>query len=130
VRAINRTKRGVGRATVNAVAALLFVLQALSIGFAGSAMAGAGPLGIVCVTTTDGGDAHSDSSPAERQHACPCCIVHCSSAIEADGGEPAVVILRRELPETSDWSEFRIDAARDAPELRPLSPRAPPARLV
>jgi hypothetical protein len=117
---------------VNAVAALLFVLQALSIGFAGSAMAAAatGPLGIVCVTSANGGDAHSDSSPAERQHACPCCIIHCSSAIEIDGGEPAVVVLRRELPETNDWSDFPIEAGRDAPELRPLSPRAPPAHRI
>lgn len=114
---------------MNAVAALLFVLQALSIGFAGSAMAGAatGPLGVVCVTS-NADDGHSDSSPVERRHVCPCCIIHCSSAIEIDGDEPAVVILRRELPVTSDWSDFRIDAARDAPELRPLSPRAPPAR--
>lgn len=113
---------------MNAVAALLFVLQALSIGFAGSAMAGAamGPFGPVCVTLdSDGG--HSDSAPSERQHVCPCCIIHSNSAIEIGGDDAAVVILRRELPAESIASEFRIDATGSAPELRPLAPRAPPA---
>jgi hypothetical protein len=113
---------------VNAVAALLFVLQALSLGFAGSAMASVanGPLGVVCVTA-DGGD---DSSPVERPHVCPCCIIHCSSAIEIDGGDAIVVVLRRDRPVASPWSEFRIDAAGASPELRPSSPRAPPAHLA
>jgi hypothetical protein len=113
---------------VNAVAALMFVLQAISLGFTGSAMAGAaiGPLGAVCVTL-DSGDGHSDSSPIERRHVCPCCVVHCNSAIEIDGGDtPTVVILRREAPAARVPSVFRIDATGTAPELRLLSPRAPP----
>ncbi|MBY6243265.1 hypothetical protein [Methylosinus sp. Sm6] len=115
---------------MNAAAAILFVLQALSLGFVGSAMANVadGPFGVVCVTS-DGGD-DSGSSPVERRHARPCCVIHCSSAIEIDGGHATVVVLRREPPAVSFWSEFRIDAPADSPELRPLSPRAPPALVA
>lgn len=121
----------IGRVTVNTVAAILFVLQALALGFAGSAMAGVtdGPFGVVCITI-DGDDGSSGSAPVERQHVCPCCVIHSSSAIEIDGGVVTVVVLRRERPVASPWSEFRTDVAGVAPELRPLSPRAPPAVLA
>jgi hypothetical protein len=121
----------IGRGAVNAVAAILFVLQALSLGFAGSAMASVadGPFGVVCVTL-DGDDGSSGPAPIERQHVCPCCAIHCSSAIDIDGGVVIVVVLPLERPVSSLWSEFRVDVAGAAPELRPLSPRAPPAILV
>jgi hypothetical protein len=56
--------------------------------------------------------------------------LHCSSAIEADSERAPAVILPRERPASLPAPDYRIDAAIAAPELRPLSPRAPPARLV
>lgn len=116
---------------MSAVVALLFVLQSISIGFATGAMAkdGAALLGVVCSTSAVQ-PATSDSSPVKQQHIGPCCILHCGSVIEADGERAPVIVLPFELPAFPPMSDYRMDVAIAAPELRPLSPRAPPAQLV
>lgn len=124
-RSIFRMDRAVG---LLAMAVLL--LQIVAVGFATGAMAGESALGVVCVTAA-ASSASSDSTPLEK-HVGPCCMLHCSAAAEVEGAETVVIVLRFDFPSAAP---LRFDArtafaAADPPELRPLSPRAPPARLA
>lgn len=116
---------------MSAFVALLFVLQSVSIGYATGAMAegGAGLFGAIC-SVAKAAPSNSDPSPQNQHHVGPCCILHGSSAIEADVERASAEILPREAPPVLPASIYVIDASISAPELRPLSPRAPPARFV
>lgn len=114
------------RAAVSAAVVLMLALQTFVVGFT-AAMAGETGAGAVCATAkaSDG----SDKTTPDK-HACPCCIIHCSSIADFDdvNGAPSV-ILPLEISATGPVSEFSPGTVIAAPELRPSSPRAPPARV-
>lgn len=113
------------RATVSAVVALMFLLQAMAVGFATAAANGA-PLGPVCgAAQVETGK--SDPSRADWRHVGPCCILHCSAAVDDLDARIPVAISPPQMFSERPTAIYTIDAAIVAPELRPLSPRAPPA---
>ncbi len=108
----------------------LFVLQIVSVGFATGAMAGgSGPLGAACATVKASPTKSDPSSPVSH-HLDVCCVLHSSSAIGPDAQRSAPRIFFKEAPPVLRAPAFKIDAVSADPELRPLSPRAPPARSV
>ncbi|MDJ0448381.1 MULTISPECIES: hypothetical protein [Methylocystis] len=121
----------VARAAVSAAVAILLLLQAASIGFAAGATAN-GAAGLLFGTICQNADAanRDSSGPIEQQHVGPCCVLHCSSFIEADAGRAPVEILPLESVSASPACDHQIDAVIVAPELRALCPRAPPPRGV
>lgn len=127
----SRNMTSVERAVVSATVALFFLLQMFSIGVATGATANdastvaAGLCEQARASTPQNGDA-----PSKAQHVGPCCLLHCSSLIESAVERAVVVVLSVEMFSAPMALEYRIDAVVAAPELRPLSPRAPPARLV
>jgi hypothetical protein len=130
LRILGRTHSSVERAALSAVAALLFLLQTLGVGFAAGATANSAQFsGVVCASFKIDAS-KSGSSPVEGQHIGPCCILHCSSAIDVDEERVLIAILPLEMFSDAPTPIYVIDAAIDAPELRPLFPRAPPARLA
>jgi hypothetical protein len=123
--------KGVERAVVSAAVALLFLLQMFSIGVATGATANdASTLSAGLCERVEASTGESDGAPAKAQHVGPCCLLHCSSLIEAEVERAVAVVLSLEMFRAPAAPEYRIDAVIAAPELRPLSPRAPPARLV
>lgn len=106
---------------------LLFLLQTISIGLAWGAMANerAALFGGVCEAVSPA-IAKSDGAPTKAQHVGVCCILHGSSIIESEVERAPVAVLPLEMFTAPPTSEYRIDAVIAAPELRPLSPRAPP----
>lgn len=131
MRTSGRTTQNVERTAVSAVVALLFLLQMFSIGVAAGATAnGAVSLfGGVC-ETVEKSAADSGQAPAKAHHVGPCCLLHCSSAIESEFERALIAVLPLEMFSAPETAEYRIDAVIAAPELRPLFPRAPPAPLV
>ncbi|WP_159729713.1 hypothetical protein [Methylosinus sp. Ce-a6] len=115
---------------VGLLAAAILLLQIVAIGFATGAMAGEGAFGVVCVTAA-ASSASSDSAPLDK-HVGPCCMLHCSSAAEVEGADAVVIVLSFDFPSAAPprCDERTAVAATDPPELRPLSPRAPPARFA
>ncbi|MBG0810523.1 hypothetical protein IY145_14215 [Methylosinus sp. H3A] len=112
------------------VAALLFMLQSTGVGFAAGATANSAQLsGVVCASLT-ADSSKSDSSPVENHHVGPCCILHCSSAIDVDEERVLIAILPLEMFSDTPTPIYVIDAVIAAPELLPLFPRAPPAPLA
>ncbi|BBU61353.1 hypothetical protein MSC49_12880 [Methylosinus sp. C49] len=125
-----RTHLSVERATLGMVAALLFLLQTVGVGFASGATANSAQFsGVVCASFK-ADTAKSDTAPSENHHIGPCCILHCSSAIDVERELVLVVILPLEISSDTPAPVYVIDAVAAAPELRPLFPRAPPAPLA
>jgi hypothetical protein len=119
-RSIFRVDRAVGL-----LAAVAILLQIVAVGFATGAMAGDG---VVCVTPAASATS-SDSTPLDK-HLSPCCVIHCSSAAaEVEGVDAVAVVLSFDFPTAARprFDARTTVAAADPPELRPLSPRAPPA---
>ncbi|MEE1656565.1 hypothetical protein VB618_10175 [Microvirga sp. CF3062] len=116
--------QGWTRATIAAVMAYAFVLQALLLSASGAvhAAAAAEPLGIICLQD---GSSSPDHSPA-KNHANLCCTLSCHGS-GAAGPAPMAVILGRIAP-------LAVAGSRvvDPPRLRltsnvlPLGSRAPP----
>lgn len=124
---------GVERTAVSAAVALLLLLQMFSIGYATGATAdrAVALFGGVCETVqASTSTSTSNDEPAEAHHVGPCCLLHCSSLIETDVERAPITIRPLEMFSAPVAPEYRIDAVIAAPELRPLSPRAPPARFV
>jgi hypothetical protein len=121
-------KRGVERTAVSAVVAFLFLLQMFSVGVATGATANgaAALLGGVC-EKVEASTSRDEGAPAKTQHVGPCCLLHCSSMIESEVERTPDTVLPLEMFTAPAALEYRIDAVIAAPELRPLSPRAPPA---
>lgn len=128
---IERSNRNVERAVVSAIVTLLFLLQTISIGLASGVTANdrAALFGGMCESVVPA-VAKSDGAPTKSQHVGACCILHCSSIIESDVERAPVAVLPLEMFTAPPTSEYRIDAVVAAPELRPLSPRAPPSSRV
>lgn len=133
LRILGRTHSSVMRAALSSVAALLFLLQMVGVGFAAGATADSAQFsGVVCATfKADSARAsQNDSSPIESHHVGPCCILHCSSAIDGEEERVLIAILPLEMFSGAPTPLYVVDAVVAAPELRPLFPRAPPARLA
>ena len=112
------------------VAALLFLLQTVGVGFAAGATANNAQFsGVVCASFK-ADSSKSDPSPVDGQHVGPCCILHCSSAIDVEEERVLIAILSLEMFSDTPTPIYVIDAVIAAPELLPLFPRAPPARLA
>ncbi|WP_400766160.1 hypothetical protein [Methylosinus sporium] len=125
-----RTHLSVERTALGMVVALLFLLQTVGVGFAAGATANSAQLsGVVCASFKAEA-AKSDSAPIEDHHIGPCCILHCSSAIDDEREVVLVIVLPLEISSDTPAPNYVIDAVAAAPELRPLSPRAPPAPLA
>lgn len=131
MRTSGRTKWSVERAAVSAVATLFLLLQTISIGVAWGATAndGAALFGGLCETAR-AERSSADAPPSKAPHVGACCILHCSSVIESEVEREPIAVLPLEMFTAPAASEYRIDAVIAAPELRPLSPRAPPASRV
>jgi hypothetical protein len=116
------------RAVLAWAAALAFLVQAFSVGFATGAMAESAPGDLICVTKS----VTTQKAPGapELHDSCPiCCILHSSSAIENELAElPAKAVVEDASP-LLPVPVFHADILRVAPELRPLCSRAPPARF-
>jgi hypothetical protein len=130
VKAETRSIFSMGRAVAGMLAAAVLLLQIVAVGFATGAMAGDGAFGVVCVTSQSSSST-SGTAPVDK-HVGPCCMLHCSSAAEIDGADTVVVILAFDFPDASPvrFDDRSAGVAVAPPELRPLSPRAPPARLA
>jgi len=130
VQAETRSIFKMDRAVVGVLTAAVLLLQIVAVGFATGAMAKTGAFGVVCVTDQSGSTS-SDSVPLDK-HVGPCCMLHCSSAAEVDGADAAVIVLSFDFPSAAPlvFDDRTAIAAAAPPELRPLSPRAPPARLA
>ncbi|CAN2534112.1 hypothetical+protein [Methylocapsa aurea] len=130
MRILGQTHSSVERAALSMVAALLFLVQTVVVGVATGATANsAQSSGVVCASFK-ADPSKSDSSPVQSGHIGPCCILHCSSAIDVEEERVLVAILPLEMFSDTPTPIYVIDAAIAAPELRPLFPRAPPARLA
>lgn len=118
------------RAVVGMMTAVVLLSQIVAIGFATGAMAEGGAFGLVCITDQSGSPS-SDTAPVEK-HVGPCCMLHCSSAAEIDGSDAVVIVLAFDFPAASPpvFDDRTAVAAAAPPELRPLSPRAPPAAFA
>ena len=92
-------------------------------------MKGAGFFSAICASDNVP-PADSDSSAPVRHHADVCCILHSGAAVEAEVQRAPPEILRKESPPVLAAPAIVIDAVSADPELRPLSPRAPPAPSV
>lgn len=121
---------GMDGAVVGMLTAAVLLLQIVAVGFATGAMAKGGAFGVVCVTAQSS-DASSGSAPVEK-HVGPCCMLHCSAAAEVEGADAVVIVLAFAFPTASPpvFDARTLVGAASAPELRPLSPRAPPASLA
>lgn len=117
---------------MSAAVALLFLLQAVSIGVAEGAIANGavGSFGLICQSAEIDASKADSSKPTKQQHVGPCCILPCSSVIEAEGERAPAEILPLEAVSALPICDYEIDAAIVSPELRLLSPRAPPSRFV
>ena len=128
-----KAQRTMGRASVAMTVAALLLLQVVFVGLtAGSAIGGTdGALfGVTCasqqVVDVDGAPA----APATTHQHGLCCILH--------DGALAVTVVRHVFSVVVAHSEtalrpspgYSVDAIRLAPELAPLSPRAPPSLPV
>lgn len=116
------------RAVVGMLAAAVLLLQIVAVGFATGAMAEGTAFGVVCVTDQSGSTS-SGSAPVEK-HVGPCCMLHCSASAEVDGTDAIVIVLSFDFPSAIVPIVDDRNAAAAPPELRPLSPRAPPSRLA
>ncbi len=119
------------RSAVALAAVLLFLLQIVSLGFATGAMAGdAGLFGVVCGSTQIlPRDSSQPVAPIDH-HVGACCILHGDVVVGADVQRAPTVVVSEETPKRLPAPSYEIDALRDDPEMRPLSPRAPPTRSV
>jgi hypothetical protein len=119
------------RSAVALAAVFLFLLQIVSIGFATGAMAGgAGLLGVVCASTQIlPTDSSQPVAPVDH-HVDACCILHGDVVVGADVQRAPTAVVAEEKPKRLPAPSYEIDALRDDPEMRPLSPRAPPTRSV
>ena len=118
----------IDRAVVGMLTAAVLLLQIVAVGFATGAMAEGGAFGVVCATDQSG-SASSDSAPGQK-HVGPCCMLHCSGSAEVDGADAIVIVLSFDFPSAIVPIVDDRTAAAAPPELRPLSPRAPPSRLA
>jgi hypothetical protein len=116
------------RAVVGMLAAAVLLLQIVAVGFATGAMADGGAFGVVCVTDQSGAPS-SGSAPVEK-HVGSCCMLHCSASAEVDGADTVVIVLSFDFPSAVAPMVDDRAAAAAPPELRPLSPRAPPSLLA
>lgn len=118
------------RAVVGMLTAAVLLLQIVAVGFATGAMAKQSAFGVVCVTAQSGSPS-SDTTPVEK-HVGPCCMLHCSAAAEVEGSDAVVIVLAFDFPAASPpaFDARTAEAAAAPPELRPLSPRAPPAAFA
>jgi len=116
-----------GGAFVALVAACLLVMQMV---FAGVALAGATPGGaaagfsLSCAPQGDAGPQGVPVSPKSHPHGA-CCILHASALFVPSVRDVPNSIARSEATKVPS-PQYRIGALRVAPELGPLSPRAPP----
>jgi hypothetical protein len=121
---------------VSTVATLFLLLQTMSVGVAWGAIAndGGALFGGLCETArADASQAdasNTDGAPAKAQHIGACCILHGGSIVESEVEREPIAVLPLEMFTAPPTAEYRIDAVVAAPELRPLSPRAPPAQRV
>lgn len=125
-------RRGTHVKKVSAFVALasvcVLVMQML---FAGVALAGGPETGpasgfdLTCARQGDASPLGSPIGPKSHQHAA-CCILH-SSVLFAPSARDVASRVERLSEETRVPSpQYRLGALRDASELGPLSPRAPP----
>ena len=129
-----KAQRTIGRASVAMTVAALLLLQVVFVGLAaGSAIGGTdGALfGVTCASQQLGDvDDGAPAAPATKHQHGLCCILH-------DGALAATVVRHvfgvvvahsETAPQPSPG--YSVDAIRLAPELAPLSPRAPPSLPV
>ncbi len=117
-------------AAISLAVTILLALQIFSVGFATGAVAKAdNALGVVCATDKASPTKSDPSSPVSH-HVDVCCVLHGCAAVEADAQRSPPVISSKEAPPVLPTPAFEIDAVCADQELRPLSPRAPPARFV
>jgi hypothetical protein len=117
-------------AAISLAVAILLALQIFSVGFTSGAMAKGGDVfGVVCATDKASPTNSNPSSPVSH-HVDMCCVLHSSAAVEPDAPRSPPGLLSKEAPPVLPAPTFDIDAICADPELRPLSPRAPPARSV
>ena len=122
---------GRGAATL---AACLLILQIVLAGFATAAVSSGDLSGAACASpstqSVDPLPENGQPAPESSHQHGACCILH-GGVLAMPETKSAVahpVIYPEEIAKVSP--AYRIDAAGADPELRPLSPRAPPARLV
>ncbi|MGA8171823.1 MAG: hypothetical protein WB816_13455 [Methylocystis sp.] len=104
---------------------MLFSGVALAGGVTADATAG---FRLNCAQQTDTGPEGAPASPKAHHHGA-CCILH-SNVFH--------VLSDREIASRVEWSDeasvpptlYRVEARRAAPELGPLSPRAPPFSII
>ncbi|MBG0812263.1 DUF4006 family protein [Methylosinus sp. H3A] len=128
MQAENRSIFRIDRAVVGMLAAAVLLLQIVAVGFATGAMAEGGAFGVVCAADQTSSTS-SDSAPLEK-HVGPCCMLHCSSVAEVDEADAVIIVLSFDFPSAAPPVFDDRTAAVAPPELRSLSPRAPPARFA
>jgi hypothetical protein len=119
------TRKG---AIVALATACVLALQMLFAGVAMSEAAAGGVRSGFSVTCATQGKIAPDSSPvAPSKHAHGlCCILHQGALPESDLRDDVGIELARAVEVSSPPPHYCRDALRAAPELAPLSPRAPP----
>lgn len=117
-----------GRPIVSIAAAGMFLLQTMVVGVAaGASFSGmdAGLSSLLCSSSKTGSASRDDQPAPSRHHMGACCILHDEAAMEPDAETASPVILALTLSATLPPISL-FGATRDAPELGPLSARAPP----
>jgi len=118
------------RSATALVVALVFLVQATALGFAFGALADDGLFGAVCARNVQQPLKSSQPGPPPVHHLGACCILHADVYAGDDIHRTAEIARQEPLLHSGPLPAIEIGALRDNAELRPISPRAPPARSV
>lgn len=129
-----KAQQPIGRATVAMTVACLMLLQVLFLGLAtGSAIGGTdGALfGVTCTSQQAGQtDGAPEAPPATAHQHGLCCILHNGALAIQLVRHVSGIVLAHSDTELRPAPQYRVDAIGLAPELAPLSSRAPPSTPV
>ena len=128
-----KARRTMGRASVAMTTAALLLLQVVFVGLAAGSAIGGTDGAFFGVTCTSQQLVHVDGAPdapaTKHQHG-PCCILHDGALATPLVRHVFSVVLAHSETAARPWPGYSVDAIRLAPELAPLSARAPPSLPV
>jgi hypothetical protein len=108
---------------VTLVTACFFVLQALFVGLSPGGTSYAES--IICAQQSDIGSTNPPSAPGAHSHFA-CCILHSGVLLLPEAGDAIPVKIDLQDASASPVADYSADLPDAAPELGPLSARAPP----
>lgn len=129
---IIREQWGEGRAIVAIAAVCMFLLQTMAVGVATASLSGAdvGLASLVCSSDKTNATSDGDQPAPSHHHGGACCILHDETAVEPDSSPAAALIVALTPPTIVGAPTNPFGVIHAAPELSPLSARAPPSKHV